>query len=341
MMSNLFWADIIGPMEIKVKNNNYQNHRVFNEVKNQTRNYLDSHGFLEIDCPLLSPSLIPESYLEIFETKNLFEENEQSMYLTPSPELFLKRLLSTLGNCYFLGKAFRNKEPIEKKHSFEFTMLEFYRVGGDYFEIMEDVMNWLRFLTKKILGKTEINYLGKIIKLDNFEKITVSQAFEKYASITDIFDHGNFFRQAKEKGYRVEGMNYVDVWSQIYGVEVEANLGKEGKVTFIYDYPPELAAITKINKKGIAERFEFYIEGIELGNCGNESVIIDEYRIRFENDIETRKKNGLIDYLPDRDFISVLKRMPKCSGIAIGIDRLAMILANVRSISDLQVVSIE
>ncbi|MFA5749734.1 MAG: amino acid--tRNA ligase-related protein [Candidatus Shapirobacteria bacterium] len=323
-------------MEIKSQINNFKNHQIFLETKKLAGIFLKKAGFIEIDTPLLSPSLIPESYLEIFETKNLFKKNNQEMYLIPSPELFLKRLIvDGIGNCFSLGKSFRNNEPVEIKHSFEFTMLEFYRVNADYFEITEDVMNLLRFISKKMFGKEKINYQNKIIDLKKFEKITVTEAFKKYAGITDIFDHKKFFEQAKNKGYRVENMDYIDVWSQIYGIEVEPNLGKNGMITFIYEYPKELAAITKINEFGIAERFEFYIGGIELGNCGNEGVEIEEYKKRFNDDAE------LVSYKTDDKFIEILEKLPKCAGIAIGVDRLAMIFADVKNINDLKLIIIE
>lgn len=329
-------------MEIKSQINNLENHKVFLEVKRLINIFLPKNGFNEVDIPLLSPKLIPESYLEIFETENLYSENKEKLYLIPSPELFLKRLIvNGIGNCYFLGKSFRNNEPVEKKHSYEFTMLEFYRVNADYFEIAEDVMNLIRFISKNLYGEEIIKYQNKTIKLDNYEKITVAEAFKKYAGINNIFDHQKFFEEAKNKGYRVEKMDYTDLWSQIYGIEVEPNLGKNGLVTFIYEYPKELAAITKINDKNIAERFEFYIEGIELGNCGNEGVNIEEYKNRFEKDINIRQELGLIDYKADREFIEVLEKLPKCAGIAIGVDRLAMIFANLQSINDLKLVTIE
>ncbi|MDD4937722.1 MAG: hypothetical protein PHX34_01765 [Candidatus Shapirobacteria bacterium] len=329
-------------MKIKSNINNLENHQVFLQVNELSKTFLKNSGFKEINTPLLSPKLIPESYLEIFETKNLFPKNDQEMYLIPSPELFLKRLIvKGIGNCFSLGKSFRNNEPVEKKHSYEFTMLEFYRVDGTYFDIIDDVMNLLRFIAKNIFGRNEVEYQNKKLNLETYEKITVAEAFKKYAKITNIFNHKIFFKQAKKKGYRVDGMDYIDLWSQIYGIEVEPNLGKNGMPTFIYNYPKELAAITRINKLGIAERFEFYIEGIELGNCGNEGVEIEEYKNRFYKDIEIRKKAGLIDYQPDIEFISVLEKLPRCAGIAIGVDRLAMIFANVTKISDLQLISIE
>ncbi|MEI8067741.1 MAG: amino acid--tRNA ligase-related protein [Candidatus Shapirobacteria bacterium] len=315
-------------MEIKSQINNLKNHQLFLEIKKLADIFLQKNSFTKVDTPLLSPVLIPEAYLEVFKTEEL--------YLIPSPELFLKRLIvAGLGNCYSLEKSFRNGEPVEKKHSYEFTMLEFYRVNADYFDIADDVMNLLRFISNSLFNKEEIKYQGKIIDLKRIEKITVTEAFKKYAGITNIFDHKIFFEEAKNNGYRVDGLDYVDLWSQIYGVEVEPNLGKNGLVTFIYEYPPELAAIVKINENNIAERFEFYIEGIELGNCGNEGVIVEEYRNRF------RKEAKLVKHKVDDEFIEVLEKLPKCAGIAIGMDRLAMIFADVENINDLKLITIK
>ena len=333
-------------MKIETKIDNLKNHKLLVKLMRSIDNFLQEEEFLKIDVPLLSPALIPESYLEFFETKNVYYEEKQRLYLIPSPELFLKRLMvQGAGNCYYLGKSFRNNEPIEIKHSYEFTMLEFYRVNGDYFNIVDDVMNLLRFLAKEIYGKAEIDYQGKKVNFEKFEKITVAEAFNKYAGITDIFDHKSFFEQAKNKGYRIDGLDYTDVWSQVYGIEVEPNLGKNGMPTIIFEYPRELAATAQFNKeKNVAERLEFYIEGIELGNCGNaatDKTNMEEHKMRFENDIKIRKKLGMVDCNPDFDFIDVLHNLPRCAGIAIGVDRLAMIFANLKSIQDLRVIQFE
>lgn len=330
-------------MNIQSRINNLEKHQLFLKVKELSKDFLNKNNFTEVDLPLLSPSLIPESYLEIFKTDNLYEEEKkEELYLIPSPELFLKRLMvAGIGSCYFLGKSFRNNEPVEKKHSYEFTMLEFYRDGGNYLDLMEEIMSLLRFIAKNLFRKEEITYQGQKISLIGCEKIRVAEAFKKYAEINNIFDHKVFFEEAKNKGYRIENINYIDLWSQIYGIEVEPKLGKNGQVTFIYDYPPELAAIVKINEDGIGERFEFYIGGVELGNGGNEGVDIKEYKKRFNDDIKKRKKLKMIDYKADVDFISVLKKLNKSAGIAIGMDRLAMIFADVTDINELKMILIK
>lgn len=321
-------------MQIKSNISNLKNHQKFLAVKKLINEFFETEKFSQIDVPLLSPVLIPESYLEVFKTDNF--------YLLPSPELFLKRLMvQGLGDCYFLGKAFRNNEPLEIKHSHEFTILEFYRINKNYFDIVADVMNLLRFIAKK----DEIIYQNKTISLKDYEKITVAEAFKKYADIDDIFDHDKFFARALELGYRIDNMNYTDLWSQIYGLTVEPHLGKNGLPTFIYEYPRELAATAQFNEeKNVSERLEFYIDGIELGNCGNASTDktnIEEHKTRMQKDIEIRKENKMKYIEPDLEFIDVLQKLPPCAGIAIGVDRLAMIFADLLSIQDLQLIQFE
>ena len=117
--------------------------------------FLKKQGSLEIELPVLSPALIPESYLEVFETQFDYFENHKKLYLTPSPELFLKRLLAyNIGNCYYLGKSFRNHEKSSSLHEFEFNMLEFYKVKTDYMGIADELLKMLRFITKKIFKKS-------------------------------------------------------------------------------------------------------------------------------------------------------------------------------------------
>ncbi len=151
-----------------------------------------------------------------------------------------------------------------------------------------------------------------------------------------------FLVKAKEKGYKTDGFNYVDLFSQIYTQEIEPNLGITGKPTIIYDYPVDLAALAKLNSDGqTSQRFEFYIAGLELGDCYTELTDPLEQQTRFKKEEENRKKIGLINYPSDWGFIKALEKgLPDCSGIAIGFDRLAMIFCNVDSISSLRLINI-
>lgn len=313
-------------------------------VKRAIHVFLQQKGYLEIDLPVLSPSLIPESYLEIFETEFRYLDKKEKLYLTPSPELFLKRLLvEGVGDCYYLGKSFRNSEPNSPKHTPEFTMLEFYKVDQDYKYIAQEVLEMLRFIAKATTGnESSIEYQNHQISLLEMEELTVAEAFAKYAQIPDIFDQQAFINSAKERGYTTEGFSYEDVFSQVYTQEVEPNLGMNGKVTFLYDYPVIFAALSKPNTDGkTAQRFEFYINGLELGNCYGELQDWKLQEQRLQTEEKLRKESGKIQHPSDHGFVESLKKgLPDCSGIAIGVDRLVMIFADVSEIEHTKLVSI-
>jgi elongation factor P--(R)-beta-lysine ligase len=334
-------------MHIKTQPNNVKNHAIYQQVLGLIDDYLPQAGYTKIEVPHLSPALIPESYLEVFETENRYFQTPQKLYLTPSPEFFLKRLVAAgIGNCYSLAKSFRNSEPTAEKHNFEFMMLEFYKVNSDYLNLAEDVLGLFQFIAKNLFGKQELIYQDKKVELDAFEQITVAEAFAQYAGISNIFDENAFFVQAKEKGFRVEkNFSYVDIWSQIYSLAVEPHLGTHGRPTIIYEYPRQLGATAEFDeKKQVAQRLEIYIEGIELGNCGNastEKTNIAEHKKRMQAEVAERKRMGKIEHPADFEFIEVLQRLPPVSGIAIGVERLAMLFADVKSIQDLKVIMVE
>jgi len=345
-------------MKIITKNKNLENHINYIFILSLIEDFLKKRGYQKIDLPVLSPVLIPESYLEVFETEFKYFDIKEKLYLTPSPELFLKRLLvQGVGNCYYLGKSFRNSDPPSSLHAFEFTMLEFYKLGVSYMDIADEVLEMLREINKKLndqmlklknnnqkLKHFKIKEKNLKINFDRWEKISVVQAFEKYAGIyeMELFNHQLFFEKAKKKGYKVDKFSYEDIWSQIYAQEIEPNLGKKGYPTLIYDYPKEFAALAKLNSDGkTAQRFEFYINGIELGDCYTELIDWREQEDRFIKEDKERKRIGKINHPVDKEFIEALKwGLPPCSGIAIGIERLAMVFLGLESIDQLKVIDI-
>ena len=317
-------------MKITTTIGNLDNYKIYLKVKKAVSEFLEKNNYLKIDLPVLSPALIPESYLEVFETEFKYLNKQEKLYLTPSPELFLKRLLAYgVGDCYYLGKSFRNSDPPSSLHSFEFTMLEFYKVNANYMNIAEEVLKMLRDIDKKVKNE--------FVSFKKWEKISVTEAFKKYSNISEkeLFDQKLFIKKAKAKNYRVEGFSYEDVWSQIYSQEIEPHLGVNGYPTLIYDYPKEFAALAKLNPDGrTTQRFEFYINGIELGDCYTELTDWKEQELRF-------KKEKKVIHPIDKDYIEALKYgLRDCSGIAIGFERLAMIFANATSIDQLKLINI-
>lgn len=333
-------------MQIRTNIGNLENYKKYLKVLYATREYLNKKKYLEIDLPVLSPALVPESYLDIFKTELINGKNKENLYLIPSPELFLKRLIvQGLGSCYYLNKSFRNGDTGTSRHSPEFTILEFYKVGESYMQVAEEVLKMMRFISQKLFKKDSIIYQEKKISFSSLEKITVKQAFQEYANIDNVLDEEKFLKQAEEKGYRTKGFDYTEVWSQIYVQEVEPKLGTSGRPTIIYEYPVKLAATAKVDKKrNVAERLEIYIEGVELGNCGTSSVehiSLQELIKKNHEEQKLRKRTGKIAHKEDVEFPYVLKKLPPTSGIAIGMERLAMIFANMESIQDLKLVNIE
>ena len=243
-------------------------------------------------------------------------------------------MVAGLGNCYSLTHAFRNMETQGKRHNPEFTVLEWYRVNADYFTIMNDCET----LLKTIVGKNTLVYQKKSIDISSpWERMTVAESFKKYADI----DFDEFFTQApkiaRKKGYSVEkNTTWEQLYNQVFLNEVEPKLGY-GKPTILYDFPSAVAALSKhkVSDPRFCERFEFYINGLELGDCYGELTDPVESEKRFDVQMKEIKRLGKTAYDYDHDFIDALKvGLPKCSGIAVGVDRLVMLLADVTDITD-------
>jgi len=338
-------------MKILTKINNLQNYKKYLQVEQAVHDFMKKNHYLRVDLPVLSPALIPESYLEVFETEFNYFKSKEKLYLTPSPELFLKRLLAHgIGNCYYVGKAFRNSEPNSSWHLPEFTILEFYKIGVNYLEMAREVLEMLRHINKNIKYqisniKNTIIYQGQKISLDKWEKMSVAEAFEKFYQISEkeLFDQKLFIKKAKKKGYLVKGFTYEDIFSQIFVQEIEPKLGKNGYPTLVYDYPKELASLAKLNTdKQTAQRCEFYINGLEIGGFCTELNDYREQEKRFIYETAKRKKGHLINHSIDKGFIDALKYgLSDCTGAGIGFERLAMIFADVTSIEELKLVNIK
>lgn len=286
------------------------------QVIDKIRAFFKKEGFLEVQTPSLSPSLVPESYLEIFETELRDKEGrKRAAFLTPSPELWHKKLLTAdSGSIFEITKSFRNTDIGSPLHNPEFTLLEWYRTPADYLDTMADCEKLLRFL-----AGDKITYQGKDFDLVKpFERITVENAFAKYAPGADPFSLSS------------------EDFSLIYVDKIEPNLGFPGP-TIMYDYPAQFAPLAKTSKKDprVKERFELYLSGIELADAYNELTDPIEQKEQFKKEAAERKKSGRTNHSVDWDFIEALKAgLSPCSGVALGIDRLLMILADKTDINE-------
>lgn len=315
------------------------------EIIKQIRNFFDSRKFHELHTPLLVSSVIPESYLEVFTTDVLERNgNRKKFFLTTSPEASIKKaLVAGVGNCFEITRSFRNKEGGSDFHLLEFTILEWYRVGADYKDIMKDCEDLVIYILKKIKknSKLIINYQNRIIDLTPpWKRISIKNAFSEYANISydNIDSLGEISVVAKKRGYKVSDKDTWEIiFHQIFFNEIEPKIKKENKPVILYDYPKEMAALSQIKKADprFAERFEFYIGGLELGDCYSELTDYKEQETRFKSEMETIKRLKKTPVKMDKDFLYALKLgMPKASGIAVGVDRLIMLLTDSKTIQD-------
>lgn len=307
------------------------------------RRFFDERGFHEVETPILISNPPAESYLDVFETTLLDRSRQPTkMYLSTSPEVALKKLLvAGIGNCYSITKSFRNMETGSKLHNPEFTILEWYRAGANYMDIMKDCEELLKTLESGLKKcQTPFIYQEEEIDLSSpWERISVAEAFGRYAHIN--FDDFLKFETAKKvasiKGYKVEAKTtWEELFNQIFLNEIEPHLG-HGKPTILYDFPAAMAALAKRKKSDLrfAERFEFYIAGLELGDCYSELTDWKEQEKRFESELGELRRLGKTVYDYDHDFIEALKvGLPECSGIAVGVDRLVMLFADTKNIAE-------
>ncbi|MEK7543702.1 MAG: EF-P lysine aminoacylase EpmA [Patescibacteria group bacterium] len=321
----------------------WERYFVREKVIKAIRLFFETQKFHEVETPTLMAHPPAESYLDVFQM-TLLDRNRKgiSAYLSTSPEVALKKLMTAgLGNCYALTKSFRNMETQGNLHNPEFTILEFYRVGATYLDIMRDIESLMVFIAQSVhKDSLVVTYQGTSIDLTPpWERLSVAQAFEKYAHVDfeKFLDEKQAREIAKEKGYAVEANT---TWEQLYNQillnEIEPYLG-QGRPTILYDFPSSMAALSKkkTSDPRFAERFEFYIAGLELGDCYSELTDWKEQEVRFERELSELRRLGKTVYDYDHDFIEALKvGLPDCSGIAVGVDRLIMLLSDVTDIAD-------
>lgn len=328
----------------RLKNNPslWERYFVRERVLKAVRAFFDEKRFHEVETPLLIPHPAAESYLDVFRT-TLLDRNRTATpaYLSTSPELSLKKLIvAGIGDCYSITKSFRNTETDSATHSPEFSLLEWYRVGKRYEAIMDDCEVLIRHVQATVNNTTNLVYQGKAYDVKKkWERISVKTAFQTYAGVNleEFFDLGQAKKIAKKKGYAVyPDTTWELLFNQIFLNEVEPHLGGTGP-TILYAFPSPMAALAKKDDADprYAKRFEVYIGGLELGDCYEELTDWNEQKKRFDAELRKVKHLGKTLYEYDREFIDALKAgMPATSGIAVGLDRLIMLIGNMTDIAE-------
>ena len=280
----------------------------------QVRRFFHLQGFLEVDTPIRQPVLLPES--------NIRPIHSGSWLLQASPEQCMKRILARYeANIFQICPCFRADER-GTRHLEEFTMLEWYRIDGDYVDLMTDCQALLRYLRESLIATVEFretiagSCVGTMPLEDEWERISVAEAFARWGSMP--------LDRALES----------DCFDEMI-VEIEPHLGFS-KPTFLYDYPAVCASLARVKKDDprLAERFEFYINGMELANGFSELTDSSEQRRRFEEELDRiEQRDGTRPSMPEK-FLEDLERLDRAAGIAFGLDRLLMLLMSADSIND-------
>lgn len=275
------------------------------------RAFFDDSGFVEVETPVRIAAPAPEVNIDCPEVNPPRNFGGGITYLRASPELQMKKLLSAgLDKIYQIGPCFRDGEK-GSRHNPEFTMIEWYRKDATYLDILED--------TKKLYNDLVSRFSGIRAEVPdskgdgNFKEITVRQAYESWAG----WDPWAEWDQ--------------DRFDFDMATKIEPALKSLGAV-FLMDYPQQAASLSKI-RGDVAERWEFYVDGIELANCFTELCDPEEQRRRFAEARQERIRLNEADYPVDEEFLAVLGSVRSAAGVALGVDRLVMSLLGLDDIS--------
>ena len=277
------------------------------------RSFFIARDYLEVDTPCRLPVLIPEAHNEPVESGDHF--------LQTSPEICMKLLLAETGcdKLFQICKCFRNNERGDR-HLPEFTMLEWYRAHCDYHSLMDECEDMILEVARASGhdGYVWIKDNKKVSLEKPWDRLSVSEAFVQYSPVS--------MEQALKQ----------ETFDEILCRYIEPQLGISRPV-FLYDYPVELGALARSKKENpsLAERFEIYIAGLELANGFSELTDQSVQQKRFEIELELIKKKGRTSAEVPQKFLEALPKMVDTAGIALGVDRLVMILLGAETIDQI------
>jgi elongation factor P--(R)-beta-lysine ligase len=292
------------------------------------RDFFNSRGYLEVETPLLSPALIPETAIEIFETTHVNPfKSPKKAYLIPSPEVWLKRFISQNPiNVFEISKCFRNSEQSGRHHNPEFTMIEYYTMGYTEKETLE--------LTKALLDTINNNYPSSALSREHLD-MTMNEAFINYAgfSLEENLDIEQLHKKARELDIPISPEDtWEEAFNRIFVDVVEPNLPRD-KNLFLTNFPSNIKTLaTNIEGTPWANRWELYINGIECGNCYNEERNPGVVRDFFINETREKNSSAMVPHNTDPQYYQIFENFPKCSGGAIGLDRLIMGILGIQEI---------
>lgn len=287
------------------------NLKVRAQIMNALRLHFRGQGFMEVETPCRIPSPAPERHIDL--------EPSGSWFLMASPELQMKRLVAAgYDRVFQICRCFRAGEQ-GMRHQPEFTMLEWYRTGAGLEELMADCEALVCACAESLGVGSVLRYQGALIDIRRpWPRLAVGEAYERFAG----------WRPGADPDPDRFDLDMVD--------KVEPSLPSE-RPCFLHDYPAAMASLARLrpDDPAVAERVELYIGGLELGNGFVELVDAAEQRSRFEQESAFRQRHGKPSWPLDEKFLAALERgMPPCAGLALGLDRLVMLLCNAATIDE-------
>ena len=322
-------------LDLIMNNESKQTFIARSKIIRSMRNYLDSHGYLEVETPMLH-SIPGGAAARPFITHHNALDTE--LYIRIAIELHLKRLIvGGLEKVYEIGRVFRN-EGVSTRHNPEFTMIELYEAYADYKDIMALTENLVAHIAQEILGTTKIQYGEYEVDLTpQWKRLHMVDAIKEYTG-ADFWKEMSIEEAralAKEHGIEIkEHMDFGHIVNEFFEQRVEEKLIQP---TFIYGHPVEISPLAKKNAEDprFTDRFELFIVAREHANAFTELNDPIDQRERFEAQLKEREHGNDEAHLMDDDFIEALEYgLPPTGGLGIGIDRLVMLLTNSPSIRD-------
>ena len=288
------------------------------------RQFFLERQVLEVETPLLAPTIIAHPHLAALDCPTTLQGQAITLYLQPSPEAAMKRLLAAgSGSIYQITKAFRQDEN-SRYHNPEFTLLEWYRIDFDHHALMSDINDLLACVLPGVCA-SRLSYQDLFWLTLNIDPLTCDltqliQCAEHHQ--LQVHDAPSFTR---------------DDWlNLLLSHLLEPKLGLTQPI-FIYDYPASQADLAIIKDQEhalpIAERFELYYQGIELANGYHELTCARELQTRFDTWQDLREQQGLKNQ-QDSKLLAAMKHLPACAGVALGLDRLLMCISNCHELNE-------
>lgn len=289
------------------------------------RTFFAERGVLEVETPILSEAGNTEPNIESFSTVfgGPVAVGSRERWLRTSPEHALKRLVASgVGDCYELGRVFRNGEA-GRRHNPEFTMLEWYRVGFDHRRLMRET-------AALVLASLASKGWSADVVETSYRDLFADLGIDPFEATIDALR-----APLAEFGIDPTSLSRDDWLDLLITHRIQPAFPKD-RITVVYDFPASQCALAKIRDGDppVAERFELFLGSYELANGYHELTDADEQRARFENDNRRRREHGRREVPIDERFLAALPQMPACAGVALGIERLLMVLADTDDIAD-------